>query len=277
MQPDNFVQDIENTQNYNRYGYVLNNPLKYTDPSGEKWKIGWKDIVAGLQVVVGTVLLFVPGAQLIGGGLLLNGLSYFASTYDQYKVTGDWASASANSSIMFGYQTTTDWGYDSKNDKNGVTQSAPVVTPYSNIGSKGKEDNTESNGGLLGGLLGAYQWYNKHTTLNFKADLGFYFLRFKGYHYGVPEFETSFLNGQGAITPGSFALYPTGGASNPSYSTHEPGHALQYQILGRYYYPLIALPSIINTKLNWRIFDYSFFSSIQQNNPFLIQCMCKTN
>ena len=29
LQADNFVQDTSNTQNYNRYGYVLNNPLKY--------------------------------------------------------------------------------------------------------------------------------------------------------------------------------------------------------------------------------------------------------
>ncbi|MEJ5105767.1 polymorphic toxin type 23 domain-containing protein [Chryseobacterium sp. MYb328] len=32
---DNNIQDPFNTQNYNRYGYVLNNPLMYTDPSGE--------------------------------------------------------------------------------------------------------------------------------------------------------------------------------------------------------------------------------------------------
>jgi RHS repeat-associated protein len=36
LQPDNFIQEPYNTQNYNRYGYVLNNPLKYTDPSGEE-------------------------------------------------------------------------------------------------------------------------------------------------------------------------------------------------------------------------------------------------
>ncbi len=27
-------QDLNNTQNYNKYSFVLNNPLKYTDPSG---------------------------------------------------------------------------------------------------------------------------------------------------------------------------------------------------------------------------------------------------
>ena len=35
LQPDNYVQDSFNTQNFNRYGYVLNNPLLYTDPTGE--------------------------------------------------------------------------------------------------------------------------------------------------------------------------------------------------------------------------------------------------
>ncbi len=35
LSPDNFIQEPFNTQSYNRYGYVLNNPLMYTDPSGE--------------------------------------------------------------------------------------------------------------------------------------------------------------------------------------------------------------------------------------------------
>lgn len=39
LQPDNNIQDPFNTQNYNRYGYVLNNPLKYTDQSGEFWNL----------------------------------------------------------------------------------------------------------------------------------------------------------------------------------------------------------------------------------------------
>jgi RHS repeat-associated protein len=35
LSPDNYIQDPFSTQNFNRYGYVLNNPLMYVDPSGE--------------------------------------------------------------------------------------------------------------------------------------------------------------------------------------------------------------------------------------------------
>ena len=39
LSPDNFVQMPDNVQSYNRYSYCLNNPLKYTDPSGEAFVI----------------------------------------------------------------------------------------------------------------------------------------------------------------------------------------------------------------------------------------------
>lgn len=34
LRPDNYVQAPSNSQSFNRYSYCLNNPLKYTDPSG---------------------------------------------------------------------------------------------------------------------------------------------------------------------------------------------------------------------------------------------------
>ena len=39
LSPDPFVQAPQNTQNYNRYSYCLNNPLKYIDPSGYDYYI----------------------------------------------------------------------------------------------------------------------------------------------------------------------------------------------------------------------------------------------
>jgi RHS repeat-associated protein len=35
LSTDNYVQEPTNSQNFNRYSYCLNNPLKYTDPSGD--------------------------------------------------------------------------------------------------------------------------------------------------------------------------------------------------------------------------------------------------
>jgi hypothetical protein len=68
LQPDNYVQDPSNTQNYNRYGYCWNNPLKFTDPSGE-----WIWIVVG-AVVGGIVNWAAHGAQFNMEGLKAFGI-----------------------------------------------------------------------------------------------------------------------------------------------------------------------------------------------------------
>ncbi len=45
LSPDKYVQAPENPMNFNRYTYVMNNPLKYNDPSGnivlESWVVGF--------------------------------------------------------------------------------------------------------------------------------------------------------------------------------------------------------------------------------------------
>lgn len=53
LSPDNFVQTPDFSQNYNRYSYCLNNPLKYTDPSGELFGI---DDFLVFSVVSGAVM-----------------------------------------------------------------------------------------------------------------------------------------------------------------------------------------------------------------------------
>ena len=90
ISPDPAIQDITDLQNLNRYTYVLNNPLSYTDPSGFFFKKIFraikkvvkkvfsfvkKNIVAiasiAIGVATGGALLFVTGLQF---GTFLGGL-----------------------------------------------------------------------------------------------------------------------------------------------------------------------------------------------------------
>jgi hypothetical protein len=73
LSPDPHIQAEELLQNYNRYSYVLNNPLRYTDPSGEFWQI--PVFIIGMALassnnkdlkVVGTMMMMA--AMMVGTG-----------------------------------------------------------------------------------------------------------------------------------------------------------------------------------------------------------------
>ena len=67
LSPDPYVQSPGYSQNFNRYSYVLNNPLKYTDPDGE-----WIHLAIG--AVVGGVFNWATH----GADFDLDGAKYFA-------------------------------------------------------------------------------------------------------------------------------------------------------------------------------------------------------
>ncbi|GHT56304.1 hypothetical protein AGMMS50233_07820 [Endomicrobiia bacterium] len=82
LSPDPYVQMPDFTQNYNRYAYALNNPFKYTDPSGEFFITFW---VNAIKAWTHGENGWKAGANAIGNHFkILNGLL----TADETK--GDW-------------------------------------------------------------------------------------------------------------------------------------------------------------------------------------------
>ena len=170
LSPDNFIQTPGFTQNFNRYSYVLNNPLKYTDPSGELYV--WDDIIVGgvgflagyLQhgistgnwggdalkagaIGAGTALL---GYYTGGGGLYLAGNGMLGASFTQMIGGMNYAAGFAINSVVNNFIPPITMG----NQDAGVSIS-PSITPsglrfsatyYANIG-----DVNLSFGGNTGG------------------------------------------------------------------------------------------------------------------------------
>ena len=90
LSADTLIQDPLDSQAYNRYSYVRNNPMVFTDPTGHSWwskfkkkvKKAWKKVVAVVLIVAGVaVAAFVPGGQTIGASIAGAGVSLY--NYDK--------------------------------------------------------------------------------------------------------------------------------------------------------------------------------------------------
>ncbi|CAB5493885.1 Rhs-family protein, partial [Bathymodiolus azoricus thioautotrophic gill symbiont] len=80
LSADPHIQDPYNTQSYNRYSYVMNNPLKYTDPSGywwnpfkavaKAWRNAWRSVKKYGRQIASIAVLFIPGLNIYAAGFL---------------------------------------------------------------------------------------------------------------------------------------------------------------------------------------------------------------
>jgi len=108
LQPDNNIQDPYNTQNYNRYGYVLNNPLKYTDPSGESFEFPGGGSPQGGGSGSDTSGLSDNQQSAIGSAI-----ATLVNNWDEWKIKDFF-----NNNVSNGFKSATNWA--SNNFKSAV-------------------------------------------------------------------------------------------------------------------------------------------------------------
>jgi RHS repeat-associated protein len=86
LSPDKYVQEGDNSQNYNSYSYCLNNPLKYADPSGNIFVLDDLIAITAMGAMMGAMNAAMSDKP-IWKGALLGGLSA-AATYGIGSVFG---------------------------------------------------------------------------------------------------------------------------------------------------------------------------------------------
>jgi RHS repeat-associated protein len=64
LSPDPIIQNPENTQSLNRYSYVVNNPMKYTDPSGYVFDDIFNAIFAPIDFIAPAIYFGLNGLTL---------------------------------------------------------------------------------------------------------------------------------------------------------------------------------------------------------------------
>ena len=189
LSPDNYVQNAGSTQNYNRYSYCLNNPLKYSDPSGMMAKARDESDAAFDAYFYWLCDGSMSFGNMVDGG---GGHSYQYGTmgsgyYDVAGYTMDdlmgslWNATPNNSYYTFSnvdgdwYHTSTSFIYNHLNFGS-YTQCAGAVTAVWGPGGNSLGETVSNFLGIKGLTANDFYWYSKtdgYGSGGLKIDLSY--------------------------------------------------------------------------------------------------------
>jgi RHS repeat-associated protein len=93
LQADSILQDPSNTQNYNKYGYCVNNPLRHTDFSGN---------IFGFDDVLVCALIYAAIGALVGTAVYVGTNLYFGTPITAGGIIGAFVMGAISGAVSFG-------------------------------------------------------------------------------------------------------------------------------------------------------------------------------
>ena len=287
--PDNYVQMPDNSQNFNRYSYCLNNPLKYTDPSGDFWNLiigaaiggvfnwashGFQFNAKGLGYLVTGAVAGAVGAGLASGvNVAMAGGNFWAGAAGLAKgisSTGFLAGAASGASAGFA------GGFINNAGNSWLDGHSFGKGLLAGLGSGGLGT---LEGGIVGGLIGGLDALDKGTNFwtgktsldlskgyaasgNFKIGETTVTGKYVGTYEGQNVFESSMLGSyktgkySGVTIPERGIIVGEGvftyrAKEGMAMMQHEFGHILEYRIIGpQAYWSVIAPESFCSASLS---------------------------
>jgi len=225
LSPDNYVQAPYFTQGLNRYVYCLNNPLRCTDPTGERWKWGWillAEFLTGGALSMTTSSM--TAAMISTSNANAIGLSFINSFSSQDRAKNTWDI----------------WKGIFKTDPN-----LNFTDRFNQLVSRFSWEAQQTQYGYT-----FSQVHNLFGGVN-KVD-----------YYGGATLVQAYSSHWGAFTLGSYIIgdRETEAKYDDETFQHEYGHYLQSQNIGPTYLFKVALPSAISAKYNsYRVHEKSWF------------------
>lgn len=297
LSPDPFIQAPDDTRNYNRYSYGLNNPLKYTDESGE-FLVSTMLIVAGVTAgvfAVGNLSAHAVRGDDLGHG---NWAKYFFSGACAGLLVGaaaytGWAGIVGMSQLSGVLGTI---GSIAKTTVSGFAWAHGVSTATGLIGGAiqhGMKGVVNSGKILLGNFYldenasfgeAIWQGFTRHTWEHLQTGLGYDYTQFRNAfgssidrvdYLGGATFATNenSKNRQG-ITIGDYVNIDIKDSIGSSFEDrvtsdplfmHEYGHTIDSRRFGLSYLALVGVPSLYSAKTASK---YNGFITTHDRKPY---------
>ena len=253
LSPDPYIQAPDVPQNYNGYAYCLNNPLKYSDPSGNF-----------IQYIIAGTFFYLQGAynnrdQASGkwqlnpfkwGGKDSPGLVIGISTNTTFTSTTFYAGVNWNNGMgdaSFGYNTGSGFGYgfDPGNPGELYYPEMSYSKPEQNaVGAIWRSQQRNKDENYSYQISGAYGYSRGNTTVDNSGS----YTSFEG----VQIISSSLLDEGSAFTVPGVGIYIHPSVSNDrDLLRHEFGHILQARAWGPAYYFCVVAPTSYRSYKNW--------------------------